>query len=63
MLKKFKKFAVVAAMTVGVMGGAAAKANAGYVCEGTTLYESVGWWIFQFPIGEGMEDAEACQGY
>lgn len=56
----------MALLTTGTLLGSAvanqAKAT-GWVCVGTTLYQSHGWWIFQFPFGDGLPDATACAGY
>lgn len=56
----------MAVLTTGTLMGSAvanqAKAG-GWVCEGSTLYRSVGFWIFQFKVGTGLPDATACQGY
>ena len=66
MKNKFKKVLLAAVLTAGACLGSASANQAkagGYVCEGTTLYQSVGFWIFQFKVGAGLENATACQGY
>lgn len=59
-----KKSLLAAVLTTGLCLGTAVsnQANA-WVCEGTTLYQSHGWWIFQFKYGTGMEGASQCEGY
>lgn len=51
-------------LTTGTLLGSvvANQANA-WVCEGSTLYASHGWWIFQFKYGEGLRNAVQCEGY
>lgn len=56
----------MALVTAGISLGASATNQAkadGFVCVGTTMYASHGWWIFQFPYGVGLENAAACEGY
>ena len=50
------------AACLGTAGTNQAKAD-GFVCVGTTLYASHGWWIFQFPYGQPLGESTSCEGY